>query len=1122
MKQGLPPEIARLHAQTFHQIQYQIKHKLGIGPVSHSHNNPKPVHGVGQGSTDAPARWGFVCDSLLELYKRIASDAIICSPVSPKTTNNKIAGFVDDTTTLTIQHYSIMLYIIIILQRDTQTWEKLLHASGGKLEIPKCIFALFEWTFDNWGRATLSKTTQNHIHLTSSETNQLETIPQMSTADSYKYVGVQLALDGNMDAQTKDLQKKCHDISSILTQNYFNAIDANQGYTTVFAPSVKYVLPVTSICPSKLSNIQKISVSSILPRIGFNKHMPRSVVFASKSRGGIGVLNLPTEQGVSQIQLIITHLRAKSYLYNTILILMESFQLVTGIPTSPFLHTKQVTYVQSPWIQSVQKFLNAINGKIYIPDLTPITINRINDKPIMQSDLNLFTKSEMESINACRLFLQVTYLSDISNDNGTSILQEAVKGICNSKGQPKLWNISRSKLTWPRQPRPSTAAWNKWKTYLQAITSPTFRINPPLGHWTSTAHDQRTWHYTRYINLIYNTSSTRIISFVEQSSRTRNRHFSLDPLHDPVQWNTSFIPVVPHFITDTKISCHSTQTTMVEHRPTNTLPSLTYKVQYCREHHPDSHQQQIQSLSNISIVYKVNSTNRKTTTTALISLDNEPYATTSFMVPNHRHNTNLSFQAYGCVIPLLFCSTILPKSTQECDIILFCNTKQIYTKLHQTQCTHTTSPTHCYSPEWDLLSTITRITKRFKTNKILDTTKRHPNYDQQHSWLQEIENQILEDKWQQMSSTYDTPQLTICNQRVPSDYTSAIRDAHTAPEIDEYYSSKYKWDHQTINQIMWNQHGKALTSLPKRMGKTIIQFNHEWLPVNTSYSTNATGTGRLCPFCSTCEEDQNHFLQCNHPTLTDQWANAGRNIKTKLTTYDKEIHHHLILLLSLAVTDWRTNPVPTTPTFLAPQFHQLFQSQSKIGWNHILKGRFSKQWRHHMRPDRERALQWVTFAIKTIWYQVYSVWKTRCQIQHGTTADEKTKRALLYLTPKVHDLYNQSSTLQHTEQYMFETPVENILLQPIGTIKTWIHKVTLRIKNIRTQAKAKRRREKAKVTRVHPFFEKTHTRTDKKKAKLKPKDSTPKVKFTATTLTKFFPQLRKHQPPPSQNDLFPP
>jgi hypothetical protein len=140
IKQGLPTEIAKPHSQMFHQINYFIEHKLGIGNTNHSHNKPKPGYGVGQGSTDAPARWGFVCDPLLEIYKQLVSDAFITSPLSTTTTNNKISGFVDDTTALTRQHYSTMLFIILLLQKDTHTWERLIHTSGGTLAFQKCVF----------------------------------------------------------------------------------------------------------------------------------------------------------------------------------------------------------------------------------------------------------------------------------------------------------------------------------------------------------------------------------------------------------------------------------------------------------------------------------------------------------------------------------------------------------------------------------------------------------------------------------------------------------------------------------------------------------------------------------------------------------------------------------------------------------------------------------------------------------------------------------------------------------------------------------------------------------------------------------------------------------------------
>jgi hypothetical protein len=111
MKQGLPVELARLHAQTFNNIQYCIKNKLGLGEIPHRHHNPLPVYGVGLGSTDPPSRWGLLCDPLLELYKELATDARIYTPISELRTNNKIAGFVNDTASLTIQHYTLMLFI---------------------------------------------------------------------------------------------------------------------------------------------------------------------------------------------------------------------------------------------------------------------------------------------------------------------------------------------------------------------------------------------------------------------------------------------------------------------------------------------------------------------------------------------------------------------------------------------------------------------------------------------------------------------------------------------------------------------------------------------------------------------------------------------------------------------------------------------------------------------------------------------------------------------------------------------------------------------------------------------------------------------------------------------------
>jgi hypothetical protein len=115
LAEGLPIEIGRLHAQTFRSIRYHIKHKLGIGDETHSHDQPSPVHGVGQGATDAPGRWGFVGDALIRAYKLEAQQANITSPISLETTNNQISGFVDDTSTLMILSRQLIIFIILLL-----------------------------------------------------------------------------------------------------------------------------------------------------------------------------------------------------------------------------------------------------------------------------------------------------------------------------------------------------------------------------------------------------------------------------------------------------------------------------------------------------------------------------------------------------------------------------------------------------------------------------------------------------------------------------------------------------------------------------------------------------------------------------------------------------------------------------------------------------------------------------------------------------------------------------------------------------------------------------------------------------------------------------------------------
>jgi hypothetical protein len=196
--------------------------------------------------------------------------------------------------------------------------------------------------------------------------------------------------------------------------------------------------------------------------------------------------------------------------------------------------------------------------------------------------------------------------------------------------------------------------------------------------------------------------------------------------------------------------------------------------------------------------------------------------------------------------------------------------------------------------------------------------------------------------------------------RITNDYTATARHLSTSPEIEEYFRDKYKWHHNTIQDIAWHAHGTALRRLKGRKYKTTIQFIHQWLPVNTSHSTSRLIQARLCPYCMSSEETQQHYLTCQHKDLQDQWKTAAIALRKKLLRYHSGVHHQILQLLHRSMTEWRATPNPIRPPNLNPNFYPLFQRQSEIGWDQVLKGRLTTEWLNVVHTKSN--MSWFTYV----------------------------------------------------------------------------------------------------------------------------------------------------------------
>jgi len=117
----------------------------------------------------------------------------------------------------------------------------------------------------------------------------------------------------------------------------------------------------------------------------------------------------------------------------------------------------------------------------------------------------------MKQLNACRMYLQVTTLAEITDHTGQTLLPHALSSATNPTPRG-LSNISHSLLQWPQIALPSPICWRFWSKTICSIYTGTpkgMQLSQPLGRWHDTHSATRFWHWQMYDNthLLYRTNA---------------------------------------------------------------------------------------------------------------------------------------------------------------------------------------------------------------------------------------------------------------------------------------------------------------------------------------------------------------------------------------------------------------------------------------------------------------------------------------------------------------------------------------------------------------------------------------------------------------------------------------
>jgi hypothetical protein len=203
--------IASLHVTTLKKMKYRLWTALGESITTYQYSITTPIHGTGQGSCASPAIWLLISSILMDCLAALGGGMTIHDVDSDISIQQRIDGFVDETSLFTnIIHQTDNNNIIQLctqLTKDMTIWNELLEASGGKLELSQCFNYVLSWKFDKEGN-TMPMTIAEQRDLQvepikiNSDTNTAVIIQQKEVDKAHETLGFK-AIDGNEKEQIK-------------------------------------------------------------------------------------------------------------------------------------------------------------------------------------------------------------------------------------------------------------------------------------------------------------------------------------------------------------------------------------------------------------------------------------------------------------------------------------------------------------------------------------------------------------------------------------------------------------------------------------------------------------------------------------------------------------------------------------------------------------------------------------------------------------------------------------------------------------------------------------------------------------------------------------------------------
>jgi hypothetical protein len=170
---------------------------------------------------------------------------------------------------------------------------------------------------------------------------------------------------GDQQAEISRLKTKSNQFAIRINSNALTRANAKLAYEVFYTPAMRYSLNTTSVNQIDMEMIQNKATLAFLAAQGYNRHMPREVVFAPKTYQGLGMHHLYNLQGSDSTRLLLQELNQEgSMTQKMAMAVLEVIQMESGIGLPILEDCRTLNYIEWGWIPQIRDFLKHIIEEI--------------------------------------------------------------------------------------------------------------------------------------------------------------------------------------------------------------------------------------------------------------------------------------------------------------------------------------------------------------------------------------------------------------------------------------------------------------------------------------------------------------------------------------------------------------------------------------------------------------------------------------------------------------------------------------------------------------------------------------------------------------------------------------